>query len=177
MLRSLAGGLGLLPIVIGGIFLGQGVGLIGGSFMTGRGRWAVTGVVMIAFASACSPRPGVLRPVVVHAPPPIDGAAPLGRTRSRSQNQEEKRCGEPTHEDTAVPSRRSFGDDRKACQMDAGIVGTVMPVLENVAWTGRALDRPKPMRTQRLTYVTVNCNTCRNNGSNPPLACPDGIRE
>lgn len=24
-------------------------GLIGGSFMTGRGRWAVTGVVMIAF--------------------------------------------------------------------------------------------------------------------------------
>ena len=31
-----------------GIFLGQGVGLIGGSFMTGRGRWAVTGVVMIA---------------------------------------------------------------------------------------------------------------------------------
>ena len=32
-----------------GIFLGQGVGLIGGSFMTGRGRWAVTGVVMIAF--------------------------------------------------------------------------------------------------------------------------------
>ena len=49
MLCSIAGGLGLLPIVVGGIFLGQGGGLIGGSFMTGRGRWAVTGVVMIAF--------------------------------------------------------------------------------------------------------------------------------
>jgi hypothetical protein len=49
MLRRIAGGLGLLLIVVGGIFLGQGVGLIGGSFMTGRGRWAVTGVVMIAF--------------------------------------------------------------------------------------------------------------------------------
>jgi hypothetical protein len=49
MLRSIAGGLGLLLIVVGGIFLGQGVELIGGSFMTGRGRWAVTGVVMIAF--------------------------------------------------------------------------------------------------------------------------------
>jgi hypothetical protein len=49
MLRSIAGGLGRLLIVVGGIFLGQGVELIGGSFMTGRGRWAVTGVVMIAF--------------------------------------------------------------------------------------------------------------------------------
>ena len=48
MLRSIAGGLGLLLIVVGGIFLGQGGGLIGGSFMTGRGRWAVTGGVMIA---------------------------------------------------------------------------------------------------------------------------------
>jgi hypothetical protein len=37
MLRSTAGGLGLLLIVAGGIFLGQGGGLIGGSFMTGRG--------------------------------------------------------------------------------------------------------------------------------------------
>jgi hypothetical protein len=37
MLRSIAGGLGLLLIVVGGIFLGQGVGLIGDSFMTGRG--------------------------------------------------------------------------------------------------------------------------------------------
>ena len=42
MLRRIAGGLGPLLIVVGGIFLGQGGGLIGGSFMTGRGRWAVT---------------------------------------------------------------------------------------------------------------------------------------
>ena len=48
MLRGMAGGLGLLLIVVGGILLGQGVGLIGGSFMTGPGRWAVTGGVMIA---------------------------------------------------------------------------------------------------------------------------------
>ena len=47
MLRTIAGGLGLLLIVVGGIFLG-GRGLIGGSFMTGRGRWTVTGGVMIA---------------------------------------------------------------------------------------------------------------------------------
>jgi hypothetical protein len=59
MLRSIAGGLGLLLIVVGGIFLGQGGGLIGGSFMAGRGRWAVTGVVMTALAPACSPRPGI----------------------------------------------------------------------------------------------------------------------
>ena len=48
MLRGIARGLGLLLIVVGGIILGQGVGLIGGSFMTGHGRWAVTGGVMIA---------------------------------------------------------------------------------------------------------------------------------
>ena len=48
MLRGIAGGLGPLQIVVGGILLGQGVRLIGGSFMIGRGRWAVTGVVMIA---------------------------------------------------------------------------------------------------------------------------------
>jgi LDH2 family malate/lactate/ureidoglycolate dehydrogenase len=48
MLRGIARGLGLLLIVVGGIILGQGVGLIVGSFMTGHGRWAVTGGVMIA---------------------------------------------------------------------------------------------------------------------------------
>ena len=48
MLRSIAGGLDLLLIVVGGILLGQGVGLIGGSFHDRRGRWVVTGGVMIA---------------------------------------------------------------------------------------------------------------------------------
>src|SRR6185295_15543811 len=48
MLRGIAGGLGPLLIVVGGIIVGQGGGRIGGSFMTGRGRWAVTGGVMIA---------------------------------------------------------------------------------------------------------------------------------
>jgi hypothetical protein len=35
MLRRIASVLGLLLIVVGGIFLGHGGGLIGGSFMTG----------------------------------------------------------------------------------------------------------------------------------------------
>ena len=48
MLRRIAGGLGPLLIVVGSIIVGQGGGRIGGSFMTGRGRWPVTGGVMIA---------------------------------------------------------------------------------------------------------------------------------
>ena len=51
MLRGIAGGLGLLLIVVVGTLLGQGVGLIGGSFMTGLGQWAVTGGVMIAIGA------------------------------------------------------------------------------------------------------------------------------
>ena len=57
MLRTIAGGLGLLLKVVGR--LGQGVGLIGGSFMTGRGRWAVTGGVMIAIGICLLARPGI----------------------------------------------------------------------------------------------------------------------
>jgi hypothetical protein len=38
----------LLLVVVGGVFLGQGVGLIPGSFMTGSATWAVIGGVMIA---------------------------------------------------------------------------------------------------------------------------------
>ena len=36
-----------LLIIVGGIFLGQGVGIIPGSFMTGSGTWAVIGAVMV----------------------------------------------------------------------------------------------------------------------------------
>jgi F0F1-type ATP synthase assembly protein I len=38
----------LLLVLVGGVFLGQGVGLIPGSFMTGSATWAVIGGVMIA---------------------------------------------------------------------------------------------------------------------------------
>lgn len=48
VLRGMIGGLGLLLVVVGGIFLGQGVGAIGGSSMTGEEQWAVIGGVMIA---------------------------------------------------------------------------------------------------------------------------------
>jgi hypothetical protein len=47
MLGSMTGGLDLLLIVVGGIFLGRGE-LIGGSFRDGRGRAAVTAGVVIA---------------------------------------------------------------------------------------------------------------------------------
>jgi len=36
--------------LVGLIWFGQGIGLIGGSFMTGDAVWAVIGVVMLAFA-------------------------------------------------------------------------------------------------------------------------------
>jgi hypothetical protein len=40
-------GLGSVFLVVGVIWLGQGVGLIGGSFMTGEAVWAVIGGVCI----------------------------------------------------------------------------------------------------------------------------------
>lgn len=40
----------LLAALVGGIWLGQGLGLIGGSFMTGSAFWAVIGVVLLALA-------------------------------------------------------------------------------------------------------------------------------
>ena len=41
----------LLAVVVGGIWLGQGLGFIGGSFMTGSAFWAVVGVVLLALAA------------------------------------------------------------------------------------------------------------------------------
>jgi hypothetical protein len=37
-----------LVILVGAIFLGQGLGFIPGSFMTGSGMWAAIGAVMVA---------------------------------------------------------------------------------------------------------------------------------
>lgn len=39
--------LGGILVVVGLLWLGQGVGLIGGSFMTGHAVWAVVGAVCI----------------------------------------------------------------------------------------------------------------------------------
>jgi hypothetical protein len=41
--------LGVLLCGVGALWVGQGVGWIGGSFMTGRAVWAVIGTLAIAF--------------------------------------------------------------------------------------------------------------------------------
>jgi hypothetical protein len=43
--------LGGVFLVVGVIWLGQGIGLIGGSFMTGDAVWAVIGAVCIVIAA------------------------------------------------------------------------------------------------------------------------------
>ena len=44
--------LGGLLCLVGVIWFGQGVGLIGGSFMTGEAVWAVIGAIAILFGAA-----------------------------------------------------------------------------------------------------------------------------
>jgi hypothetical protein len=44
--------LGALFCIVGVIWIGQGVGWIGGSFMTGHAVWAVIGAIAIAFGGA-----------------------------------------------------------------------------------------------------------------------------
>jgi hypothetical protein len=41
--------IGVLCCVVGVIWFGQGIGLIGGSFMTGDAVWAVIGAVALLF--------------------------------------------------------------------------------------------------------------------------------
>lgn len=48
LVRGIAGGLGLVLVVMGAVFFGQGIGAIGGSFMTGETKWAVIGAVLVA---------------------------------------------------------------------------------------------------------------------------------
>jgi uncharacterized membrane protein HdeD (DUF308 family) len=40
-------GLGVVACAVGVVWIGQGVGLIGGSFMTGRALWAVVGALAL----------------------------------------------------------------------------------------------------------------------------------
>ena len=60
MVRGLLVGVGLLVAVAGVIFTLQGVGLIGGSFMSGSNVWAVAGPV-IALAGLALAAAGVRR--------------------------------------------------------------------------------------------------------------------
>lgn len=39
-------GIGLVCILLGGVWTLQGIGVIGGSFMTGSGTWLVIGLVV-----------------------------------------------------------------------------------------------------------------------------------
>jgi hypothetical protein len=43
---------GVIAILIGIVWIGQGVGAIGGSFMSGEAIWAVIGVIVVLFGLA-----------------------------------------------------------------------------------------------------------------------------
>jgi hypothetical protein len=46
------GVIGLVLCAVGAVWIGQGVGAIHGSFMTGEGQWAVLGAVLVIFGLA-----------------------------------------------------------------------------------------------------------------------------
>jgi hypothetical protein len=45
-------GIGVVLLVVGVVWIGQGVGLIGGSFMTDEIFWAVMGAIAVLFGVA-----------------------------------------------------------------------------------------------------------------------------
>jgi hypothetical protein len=44
--------IGVVLCLVGAVFVGQGIGLIGGSFMSGKAVWAVLGAVAVLFGLA-----------------------------------------------------------------------------------------------------------------------------
>ena len=44
--------IGVIAILIGLVWIGQGVGAIGGSFMSGEAVWAVIGAIVVLFGLA-----------------------------------------------------------------------------------------------------------------------------
>jgi len=44
--------IGVILILVGAVWFGQGIGAIGGSFMTGDALWAVIGAVCVFFGAA-----------------------------------------------------------------------------------------------------------------------------
>ena len=44
--------IGVVLVLVGGVWFGQGIGAIGGSFMTGEALWAVIGAVCVFFGAA-----------------------------------------------------------------------------------------------------------------------------
>ena len=50
-MRLIARALLVFTILLGTVFIGQGIGLIPGSFMTGRIEWSVIGAIMDGLAA------------------------------------------------------------------------------------------------------------------------------
>ena len=49
--------IGVVLCLVGAVWVGQGVGLIGGSFMSGQAIWAVIGAVTLLFGVVLVRRP------------------------------------------------------------------------------------------------------------------------
>ena len=47
MVKRVQAGLGILAAVAGGVFTLQGVGVLGGSFMSGSATWAIIGIALV----------------------------------------------------------------------------------------------------------------------------------
>ena len=43
---------GVVLCVVGGVWIGQGVGAVHGSFMTGHAEWAIVGAIAVFFGAA-----------------------------------------------------------------------------------------------------------------------------
>jgi hypothetical protein len=52
----------MLALLAGGVFFFQGIGIIPGSFMTGRSEWAVIGAALVAGAAALYWLSGMVTP-------------------------------------------------------------------------------------------------------------------
>jgi len=48
VLRGIAGAAGLVLVLAGAVFFFQGIGVLGGSFMSGSTKWAVIGALLVA---------------------------------------------------------------------------------------------------------------------------------
>ena len=46
------GAIGVVCVLVGAVWIGQGLNLIKGSFMTGEGRWALIGAMTLAVGLA-----------------------------------------------------------------------------------------------------------------------------
>lgn len=44
--------IGVVLVVVGAVWIAQGTGALGGSFMTGQGLWTVIGAIAVLFGAA-----------------------------------------------------------------------------------------------------------------------------